>query len=499
ERLRKVIGKKVDEGELISLVEKAFRSGWTLIKLYFMVGLPTETDEDVDEIARVISRVASVGRSVPGRHNVNVTLSPFVPKPGTPFQWEAQEPPETVAGKLSRIRGKVRARSVKLKVHDPWASLVEGLLARGDCAMAGVLETAWRLGARLDGWGERFDFSLWEKAFETHRLDWRSLLEKRAEDRQLPWHFVGTPVSEPFLAGQRDLAREGLVMPDCKDGSCLDCGAEKAPVCRKLRTPSDRAPEIEAGPLSTGTLPVATQELDRKLWRLQYARHGLLRFYGHLDMVRNIEFLLRRSGVPVCYSAGYSPRMRLHFSAPLPLGLESRAEYFEVETLPDISEPELRQALEQASSGLEGFAFLAVRPVPIGLLPPLAQDLCLCSYSALVELPGPAAGADPAEYLGQCRQRRLEEDATVAWTDPRGRSRTAEVGEALGSVAAGEPAGDRVSLTFELALQGPGACRPDRFLSWLLELENGKVASARIEKVRAYVRRGDFLKDPMEF
>jgi len=500
ERLRRVIGKSVDEHELIALVSRAFRSGWTLVKLYFMVGLPTETDEDVEAIARLIEKVAAVGRSVPGRHNVNVTLSPFVPKPGTPFQWEAQEPPEVIAAKFARIRAQVRSRSVKLKCHDPAAGVVEGLLARGDSSFSAVLHTAWKFGARLDGWGEQFDFSLWEKAFSAHALDWRSLLGRRPEGRKLPWHFVETPVNEPFLAAQLEQAGEEIDVGDCKDGACLDCGADTAAACRRLRTlPEQREkPATAAEPLSRRALPIATRDLELRLWRVQYAKRGLLRFCGHLDMVRNIEFLLRRGGVPVCYSGGFSPRMRLHFSPPLPLGLESRAEYFDLETLPGLSEMELQQALERASAGLEGFAVQAVRLVPIGLLPSLAEDIRLCSYRARLAPESPAGDTHWDSFLEECKSRRLAEGAAVSWVDRKGRTHAADVAEAVRSVAVDKEDENGRALRFELEIQGTNACRPDRFLSFMLELEEGFSPAPRIEKTRAFVRRGDFLKDPME-
>jgi radical SAM family uncharacterized protein/radical SAM-linked protein len=500
ERLRKVIGKTVEEEHLIDLVSRAFRSGWTLIKLYFMVGLPTETDSDIDEIARLIEKVASVGRSIPGRRNVNVTISPFVPKPGTPFQREAQDPPEVIAGKLSRIRRQVRSRSVKLKCHNPRSSALEGLLCRGDSTVADVLETAWKLGARLDGWSERFDFSIWESAFEQHCFDWRTLLKKRPQSQVLPWHFVETPVNDSFLAAQCERGLEEVEVFDCKDGDCLDCGAEKAATCRKLRaqTVDGLKTAAQSEPLSRGNLPVATQDMQRRLWRIRYAKRGLLRFCGHLDMVRNLEFMLRRSGIPVCYSSGFSPRMRLHFSAPLPLGLESSAEYFELETLPGVSGRELQKALERASVGLEGFSVEDVCSLPFGVLPALAEDICLCSYKAVFSAKNLADTGNWYEHLEECKKLRLEDGAVVSWTDRKNRRREAVVLDAVRSVEATTADNSELGLTFKLELQGQNACRPDRFLSCFLGLASEIITVARIEKVCSYVRRGDLLKDPME-
>ncbi|MEA2062520.1 MAG: TIGR03960 family B12-binding radical SAM protein, partial [Gemmatimonadota bacterium] len=221
ERLRRVIGKKVIEDDLVNLVTRVFTSGWTLVKLYFMVGLPTETGQDVDDIARLINRMAAIGRSVPGRHNVNVTLSPFVPKPCTPFQWEAQDDPGSILEKFDRIRSQVRTRRVRFKCHDPWAAVIEGVLCRGGSELGSVLRTAWAGGARLDGWSEHFDFAVWEKAFQEHGLDWRALLAETSDTMELPWKTVDAPVTESFLKQQREAGLQGQIVRDCDGGPCL--------------------------------------------------------------------------------------------------------------------------------------------------------------------------------------------------------------------------------------------------------------------------------------
>jgi radical SAM family uncharacterized protein/radical SAM-linked protein len=485
QRLRDVAGKKVDEAGLLEMVETAFRAGWTMVKLYFMVGLPTETDEDLDAAARLIDAVADIGRRIGGRRNVNVTLSPFVPKPGTPFQWEAQAPPAELERRIWRIRDGVRNKRVAVKYHDPLTSTLEGILARGGPEMAAVVETAWRSGARFEGWTELFDWSLWQKALDEHGLTLEAQLAARDEAAPLPWRFVELPVSGRFLASQLERARDGKNVSDCSGGACLGCGVDEPENCRLTRALPElagAAREATPGdePLATGPLPTVENTPETDLWRMRYARRGLLRFIGHLDNARCLEFMLRRSRLPVVHSAGFNSRMRLHFSPALPLGVESEAEYldFELVTLP---ESEVREALASASSGMAGFEILELEK-----LPPetnrrgLVSTIAACAWRAAVplELAGSVAAVDKRRRelseSGGCLERRDKQDKTKQVD----LSRTlAEM-----SVTAGR---DNVVLEFGLMLQGPHSERPDRFTAWLLELDGEALARCRFIKTEA--------------
>ena len=503
-RLRNVIGKKVDEEELISLVTEAFQAGWTLVKLYFMLGLPTETEHDVDQITGLIRRVGAVARRTPGKHNINVTLSPFVPKPATPFQWEAQQTPQSIREKIQRIRTRLHDRAVKLKIHDPEMSAVEGVLARGDRRISDALQAAWEKGARFDGWSETFDPLLWAEVFKAQGIDRDSYLAAREEGAPVPWHFVSFPVEEAFLSDQRLKALMEENVEDCASGPCLNCGAEKASVCRALRSTEQAessARTDKSEPLAgCGFLPVSARHAEeRLLWRVRYAKKNLLRFLGHLDMVRNIEFMLRRTGVAVCYSGGFSPRMKLHFSPPLPLGAESRAEYFDFETL-SVGEKQLGQALEKACGDFEGFSIMALKALPTGQenkLPQLAADIVCCRYSAVVPEELVPEGIDWSRWVQSRRALRLEQGAFHYRIDKKGRRRKICLDKALESLVV--ESGDQASLTFILDLQGENTCRPDVFLGFLLELDVSRSAICRIEKQEAFVRRGEKLATPLDF
>jgi radical SAM family uncharacterized protein len=232
ERLRRVVNKRVSDEQLLAGLEAAFRAGWNRVKLYFMTGLPTETDEDLQAIAGIVGRAAACGRRTARRGGqVSVSVSNFVPKPGTPFQWEPMCPAEEFARRREVIRGGLgRRRGVKVKFHDVPQSMLEGALARGDRRLGRVIERAWRAGARLDGWSEHFRKDLWEEAFRAEGLDPAFYAERGRElDEVLPWGHISGGAGRDFLAAERQRALAAEPTPDCpgRPGApgCTACGA----------------------------------------------------------------------------------------------------------------------------------------------------------------------------------------------------------------------------------------------------------------------------------
>ena len=260
ERMRKVINKMVTEDDLIAAVTAAYASGWRQVKLYFMCGLPTETDEDVTAIAALARRVIKAGREVSGRRDIRCTVSigAFVPKPHTPFQWAGQTPPQTVDARLRRLGAALRAdpgygRAVGYRYHDGKPSAIEGLLSRGDRRVAAVIRTAWERGARFDGWSEHFSFDRWAAstrdalASEPVDLDWYTTRE-RDYSEVLPWDHLDAGLDRDWLwqdwqdAVDPSGARE---VDDCRWTPCYDCG-----VCPAMGT------EIQTGPTGLTMLPL---------------------------------------------------------------------------------------------------------------------------------------------------------------------------------------------------------------------------------------------------
>jgi radical SAM family uncharacterized protein len=229
QRLRDVINKPLTEEDLLRSVETAFQRGWTGVKLYFMVGLPTETDEDVEGIVTLIRKVHALGRQHRGhRAEVRVTISTFVPKPHTPFQWAPQAEPDEVARKIQILQDGLRIPGVKLSWHDAGDSRLEAALSRGDRRLGEVIERAFRKGARFDAWGEHFKPALWDEAAAECGLDlsWYAY-RRRPLDETLPWSHIDSGVAEAFLRWDYRRSVREETTPDCHYDVCSACGLHK--------------------------------------------------------------------------------------------------------------------------------------------------------------------------------------------------------------------------------------------------------------------------------
>lgn len=256
ERMRRVINKMVSEEDLIRTVSAAYGAGWRQVKLYFMCGLPTETDEDVLQIAEMAKNVIKAGREVTGKRDIRCTISigGFVPKPHTPFQWAAQLDHETTDARLAKLRDAVRqdknyGKAIGFRYHDGRPGIVEGLLSRGDRRVGAVIRTAWEKGARFDGWSEHFSFDRWMQSAEQAladtpvNVDWYTTREREYSE-VLPWDHLDSGLDRDWLWEDWQDALNEVEVEDCRWSPCFDCG-----VCDQLDT------EIQVGPTGK-TLPL---------------------------------------------------------------------------------------------------------------------------------------------------------------------------------------------------------------------------------------------------
>ncbi len=231
QRLRDVINKNVSEEDLIETVSRAFAAGWRRVKLYFMIGLPTETDDDIAGIGALVARVQRTARdAVPasdrGSVRIGVSVSTFVPKAHTPFQWDGQVPMDEILRRQELLRSATPRKGVDLSWHDADVSFLEGVIARGDRDLSRVIEHAWRAGARFDAWGEQFDLGIWHDAFASAGVDPVAIATRSyAHDEQLPWAQISSGVSERYLWSERQRALAGVVTEDCSFDACTGCDA----------------------------------------------------------------------------------------------------------------------------------------------------------------------------------------------------------------------------------------------------------------------------------
>ena len=257
ERIRRVINKMVTEDDLIQTVATAFGNGWRNVKLYFMCGLPTETDEDVLAIADMAARVIETGRQAAGTRDIRCTVSigGFVPKPHTPFQWAAQASAETIDHRLFALRDKIRAdkkygKAIGMRYHDGRPGVIEGLLSRGDRRVGAVIEECWRQGGQFDGWSEHFSYDRWVAACETALagtgvdLDWYTTREREYAE-VLPWDHLDSGLDRDWLWEDWQDALDEQPVEDCRWTPCYDCG-----VCPQMDT------EIQIGPTGRHLLPI---------------------------------------------------------------------------------------------------------------------------------------------------------------------------------------------------------------------------------------------------
>jgi radical SAM family uncharacterized protein len=257
ERIRRVINKMVSEEDLIRTVSAAFAQGWRQVKLYFMCGLPTETDDDVVQIAGMAHRVIKAGREASGRTDIRCTISigAFVPKPHTPFQWAAQCDPDTVDERLRKLRAAINSdrrlgRNIGMRYHDGKPALIEGLLSRGDRRVGRVIERVWRDGGRFDGWSEHFSYQRWVDAAAAEleplgvSLAWFTTRE-RHRDEVLPWDHLDSGLDPDWLWDDWQDALAGQEQDDCRWTPCFDCG-----VCPSTGT------DIQVGPSGTSLIPI---------------------------------------------------------------------------------------------------------------------------------------------------------------------------------------------------------------------------------------------------
>jgi len=381
DRLRRVINKDVTDDSLMEAAANAFREGWRLLKIYVMIGLPTETFEDVEAIARLAERLTFLGREIMGgAPQINLSVSSFIPKPHTPFQWAAMDPAGVLSDKQRFLRDRLaRRRNIKVKVHPVENSLLEGVFSRGDRRLCGVLHRAWKAGARFDSWGDRFRFDVWRRAFEDEGLSPETYLSALDLESDLPWDHMATGMSREFLRREYDRALKAETTPSCLDESCGICRG-----CDFIKDVDKRFADGlrpgQTGASAAETLPPPGAEKSGESFRYEaaYVKEGPIRFIGHNDLVNTIQRTFRRAGVPVAYSEGFHPKMKMSFLPPLALGMEGRNERLEFKSRIPLDEPAVVAALSASSP--EGLRFLRVAKLNQET-PPLTRRLRALVYS----------------------------------------------------------------------------------------------------------------------
>lgn len=341
ERLRRVINKGITEADLLANAHAAYAAGWRTIKLYFMIGLPTETDEDIQAIMELGRQVKTEARRARGDGEVTVSVSSFVPKAHTPFQWEPQITYEDILTKQDLLRTELKRRKVNFRWQDAPLSVMEGVFARGDRRLGAVLRAARAKGCRFDGWGEHFKFSAWLQAFAEVGLDPRWYHRRRADDEILPWQHLDCGVTADYLRMERQLALKEEATPDCRTGRCTGCGVcDFKQVKRRCYAPDTFTSGVR--------VPIEPSADDGALKiRARFSKTARLRFLSHLELITMFTRAVSRANIPIRYSQGFHPHPKFSFATALSVGVESYAEYLDMEVEAGFSPDELLRRLNE--------------------------------------------------------------------------------------------------------------------------------------------------------
>ncbi len=458
DRLRRVINKSLTNRQLVQAARKVYRAGWKLIKLYFMIGLPLEAEEDLQAILRLCREVAAEAGGRGKRPRLHVSVAAFVPKPHTPFMWDPQIGLDEARRRLQVIRDGLKDRRIRVKWNAPETSWLEGIFSRGDRRLASSLVRAWESGARFDAWGDQFRMETWVEAFEAEGVDPDFYLTRpRTREEVLPWDHIHSGVRKTYLLRERRLASQETFTPDCRT-QCLECGVcdhrRVAPVIRKTEHLPQAASREESEPGAA------------RRCLLTFSKTGPARHLGHLELARTFHRALRRAGLSLAHTGGFHPSPKVSFTAPLPVGTESLQETVRIEIHDPPASGDLRTRLNRALP--EGLRILLVEDVTGRR----SRIQALESHYSITLDPG---GFDPDAV-----RRFLETpERVVVKTTPKG---TREV-DARALVQDLRCLSTRHVELVQLHREGP-SLKPSELLREIFDLTDSQVLSLKILKTR---------------
>jgi radical SAM-linked protein len=479
QRMRDIINKNVTEADVLAAAEEAFSAGRTTLKLYFMIGLPLESDADVVAIADLCLGVRDLGRRALGsrasRLRLNVSVNNFVPKPFTPFQWTGMADRETLLRRQDLLRSRLHKRGVRLSLHGVEKSYLEAALARGDEDMGGVIEEAWKRGARFDSWTEEFRGDAWREALESQGTTAEKLATATIpRDLPLPWDVIAGVVQRGFLWAEWKRGVRGESTADCRWNGCDDCGVcEGSPahdLAASVGLETDRGRTVAAG-----------RTPGRWRYVVAFSVTGKGRFIGHLDRMEVFRRAVRKAGGRLALSAGMRPKPLLSLALPLAVGVEGLHELCEFEL-----------AEEAGPSFIDRLAASLPAHMRLHSLEPSEASRSLparvvgASYRVQVKVsPGPLPGADPGFVLTDAARRFAEAPQVPIEVERDGRVRRVDVKAYVDCVSVETGAGALRTLSFQTAVTPAGTARPERVVEALntlvgVEFEIKSISRTRI-------------------
>ena len=523
QRMRDVVNKNVTEEQLMETAERVFSRGWSKMKLYFMIGLPTEEDEDVVGIVETGKKALVIGRKAQrgGGPTVTVSVSTHVPKPHTPFQWCAMDTLDEIRRKQHMLKDTARRLRVDLKVHESRGSTLEGALARGDRRLADVIERAYRQGARFDSWEERLNWDAWSEAFAHHAVNMSAMLGTLPVTARLPWDHLDVGLEDGFLLREYRKALQSRLSPPCGKAVgqfihhtnleshqadarklvCYDCGvACDLTAMRQERTeylvqlgarhrPVEKEHPVVMTPEQRRPRASFDQGTGRRV-RLSFRRVGRAAFASHLDLVRLVPRVFRRAEISMFYSQGFHPKPDMTFGPALALGISTLDEYVDVKLSADVDCEALPARLQPGAP--DGLTFVAA--IPLGDRDPTLNKVidgtryvAAVPWSWLRE-----QGLDDVAAV-QARVDARRAEPMVAVRKVEGIGKKVDVGALLldatvdaghDAMAAAGYAGALLPVTFLTRVTPNGAAKPAEVLDGLLGVEEVPARFIRVAQGR---------------
>lgn len=363
QRLRNVIKKNITEDMILNAVLTLYENGWSRIKFYFICGLPTETLEDMDEMANLLNKIKYRARLLKREKSINhglditCTLSIFVPKPFTPFQWCGQMDLKEVSEHIRYLKEKTKhIKGLKINYHEDVISQIEAVLTRGNKSLCKYIEALYKKGCYLDAWGEYFKENIWHETAKELGIDLAELAKHQySTDEELAWDFIDTGIDKSWLVNEYNLAitpcpdtTQPSVVPTCEK-QCVNCG-----VCKNLKTHKVIAKPFKASEKAQHLKiehkdPTTINGYDKDVYkyRIKLTKTGILKYFSHLDWQNTFFKAIARTNLDVVYSLGYNPSMKVSMGVALPLFAESDGELVDVELFNDLTEDELKLKLEK--------------------------------------------------------------------------------------------------------------------------------------------------------
>lgn len=365
QRLRDVIRKNITEEQIMNAALTLYENGWSKIKFYFIVGLPTETYQDLDEMAELLANIRHKSRYIKKikelKHSLDITctLSIFVPKPFTPFQWAPQVDMDEITKRIHYLKDKTKQiKGIKINYHEQAVSEIEAVLTRGGTKLCNYIEKLWEKGCYLDAWGEHFNKETWREKAQELGISLKDLAQKEYSlNEPLPWDFIDIGVEKDWLIHEYKDALTSTTKPACETG-CVSCG-----VCSNFKTKKAMDKPYKAKisqAVEQAILEDSNTNLSTK-YRIKLTKTGILRYFSHLDWQNTFLKALARTGLNIAFSQGFNPSMKVSLGVALPLFAQSECELVDIEIFDDIKSSDLQLKLEEVMP--EGCKILAVEKI----------------------------------------------------------------------------------------------------------------------------------------